>query len=192
MRYLLDEEEPRLLAECKDAQSYLRRLVVVATGTGMRRGDQLNLKKERVDFQRNCIWVPNSKAGRFYPVPMNPEVREIMLGLAKENPESEYVFVNPATGRPYVSVKKGFAEVCSRAGISNLRWHDLRHTIGARLAEAGCPEATIAELMGHTDPKTTRRYTHGTEAAKRAAVEATRPRTAARRTRRGRVLAMRR
>jgi integrase len=34
-------------------------------------------------------------------------------------------------------------------------------------------EATIAELMGHSDPKTTRRYTHGTERAKRAAIEAT-------------------
>jgi hypothetical protein len=55
-------------------------------------------------------------------------------------------------------------------------WHDLRHTFGTRLAEAGCSEATISELMGHTDPKTTRRYTHGTDRAKRQAVEAARPR----------------
>jgi integrase len=47
------------------------------------------------------------------------------------------------------------------------------------MAEAGNSEATISELMGHSDPKTTRRYTHGTEAAKRAAVEAARPRLAA-------------
>jgi integrase len=63
------------------------------------------------------------------------------------------------------------------AKITNLHWHDLRHTFGTRLAEAGCSEATIAELMGHTDPKTTRRYTHATDRAKHAAVEATRPRT---------------
>jgi integrase len=55
-----------------------------------------------------------------------------------------------------------------------LRWHDLRHTFGTRLAEVGCSEATIAELMGHTDLKTTRRYTHGTDRAKREAVEAVR------------------
>jgi integrase len=48
----------------------------------------------------------------------------------------------------------------------------LRHTFGTRLAEAGHSEATIAELMGHSEPKTTRRYTHGTERAKRSAVEA--------------------
>jgi integrase len=50
----------------------------------------------------------------------------------------------------------------------------LRHTFGTRLAEAGCSEATIAELMGHSDPQTTRRYTHATDRTKRAAVEAVR------------------
>ena len=60
--------------------------------------------------------------------------------------------------------------------IRGLHWHDLRHTFGTRLAEAGCSEATISEPMGHTDPKTTRRYTHGTDRAKREAIEAARPR----------------
>lgn len=45
------------------------------------------------------------------------------------------------------------------------------------MAEAGDGDAPISELMGHSDRKTTRRYTQGTEAAKRAAVEAARPRT---------------
>jgi integrase len=191
VRYLLDEEEPRLLAECKGAQEYLRSLIIVAVGTGMRRGDMLTLKKERVDFQRSVILVPNSKTGKFYQVPMNPEVRDVMLCLVRQNPESEFVFINPQTGEPYVEIKKSFAEVCKRAGISNLHWHDLRHTFGTRMAEAGHSEATISGLMGHSDPKTTRRYTHGTEAAKRAAVEATRPRLLAKEEQPGNVALMR-
>jgi integrase len=102
-----------------------------------------------------------------------------MLEAVRRNPESEYVFVNPSTGEPYLDLKKGFAAACEAAGIRGLHWHDLRHTFGTRLAEAGCSEATISELMGHTDPKTTRRYTHGTDRAKREAVEAARPRVAA-------------
>ena len=51
---------------------------------------------------------------------------------------------------------------------------ELRHTFGTRLAEAGFSEATIADLMGHADPQITRRYTHATDRAKRAAVEAVR------------------
>jgi integrase len=179
-RYLLDEEEPRLFAQFTGRLAHLGRLVTVAIGTGMRRGDQLNLRKSQVDFQRNVIRVPNSKTGKGYPVPMNEDVRRVMLELARENPESDYLFVNPDTGQPYRDLKKGFAEACRLAGISDLRWHDLRHTFGTRLAEAGCSEATIAELMGHTDPKTTRRYTHGTDRAKHEAVEAVRlrPQTA--------------
>ena len=47
-------------------------------------------------------------------------------------------------------------------------------TRSARGWRAGCSEATIAELMGHSDPQTTRRYTHATDRAKRTAVEAVR------------------
>jgi len=71
--------------------------------------------------------------------------------------------MNPKTNKPYADLKKAFGTACRLAGIRDLHWHDLRHTFGTRLAEAGCSEATIAELMGHSDPQTTRRYTHGTD-----------------------------
>ena len=72
-----------------------------------------------------------------------------------------------------------------------MHWHDLRHTFGTRLAEAGCSEATISELMGHTDLKTTRRYTYGTDRAKRQAVEAARPRVQAKKRREQKVASLR-
>jgi integrase len=172
VQYLLDEEETLLFAQFKGRLAHLRPLVIVAIGTGMRRGDQLNLKWEKVDFQRGIIYVPNAKTGKDYPVPMSSEVREVLLEMRRESGGSEYVFVNPKTGKPYIDLKKGFKEACSLAEIKNLRWHDLRHTFGTRIGEDGHSEATIAELMGHTDPRTTRRYTHGTERAKREAVEA--------------------
>jgi len=105
---------------------------------------------------------------------MNKDVRAVMLALRREAKGCEYVFVSPKTGMPYTDVKKGFAAACSLAGIHDLHWHDLRHTFGTRLAEGGYSESTIAELMGHSDPKTTRRYTHATERAKHEAVEAAR------------------
>jgi integrase len=190
-RYLLDEEEPPLLAACTGRLEHLRPLIVVAVGTGMRRGDQLSLRKTQVDFQRDVVWVPNAKTGNEYAVPMSPEVREVMLEAVRRNPESEYVFANLATGEPYIDLKKGFAAACAAAGIRGLRWHDLRHTFGTRLAEGGCSEATISELMGHTDPKTTRRYTHGTDRAKREAVEAARPRVIAEKGRVQKVVGLR-
>jgi integrase len=174
LRYLLDEEEPRLLAQLVGTLAHLRPLVIVAISTGMRRGDQLNLLWEKVDFQRNVIYVPNSKTGRDYPLPMNEDVRTVMLQLRREARGSGHVFINQETNNPYRDLKKGFLRACDLAGIKNLHWHDLRHTFGTRLAEAGYSEAVIAEMMGHTDPKTTRRYTHATERGKLAAVESIR------------------
>jgi integrase len=153
---------------------HLRPLVTLTIGTGMRRGDQLNLRWEKVDFQRDVIYVPNSKTGKDYTVPMNADVRDTLLQLRRLANRSGYVFINPDTGKPYTDLKKAFGTACRLAGIRDLHWHDLRHTFGTRLAEAGCSEATIAELLGHSDPQTTRRYKHATERAKRAAVEAAR------------------
>ncbi len=135
----------------------------------MRRGDQLNLRWEKVDFQRNVFYVPNSKTGKDYGVPMNEDVRNTLLEIrARRNP-SDYVY--PKTNKPYTDLKKAFGTACRLAGVRGLHWHDLRHTFGTRLAESGCSEATIASLMGHSERQTTRRYTHATDRAKKAAVE---------------------
>jgi integrase len=75
VRYLLDDEEQRLLSVLTGPRGHLLPLVVLAIGTGMRRGDLFNLTSEKVDFQRGLIYVPNSKTGRDYAVPMNEDVK---------------------------------------------------------------------------------------------------------------------
>ena len=147
--------------------------MVLAIGTGMRRGDLFNLTWEKVDFQRGLIYVPNSKTGKNYSVSMSEDVRSTLKQIRSSVRGGGYVF-NSDTVKPYTDVKHAFRTACQLVGIENLHWHDLRHTFGTRLAEAGCSEATIADLMGHSDPQTTRRYTHATDRAKRAAVEAVR------------------
>ncbi|CAN5759841.1 hypothetical protein BH20ACI3_BH20ACI3_24990 [soil metagenome] len=99
IRYLSDEEETRLFANLTGQRAHLRTMVTISIGTGMRRGDQLNLRWEKVDFQRNLIHVPNSKTGRDYTVPMNQDVRSELLALRKLAAKDDYVFTNPKTGK---------------------------------------------------------------------------------------------
>ena len=129
----------------------------------MRRGDLFKLTWEKIDFQRGLIYVPNSKTGRDDAVPMNEDVRSTLQQIRRTTRGGGHVFINPDTAKPYTDIKTAFGTACQLAGIENLHWHDLRHTFGTRLAEAGSSEATIADLMGHSDPQTTRRYTHATE-----------------------------
>jgi integrase len=121
IRYLLDEEERALMQFLTGPRAHLRPAILVAVGTGMRRGDQLNLRWERVDFQRNIIWVPNAKTGQSYSVPMSSRVREVMLELKRESRGSQYVFANPATRRPYTELRRPFDTACRDAGITGLR-----------------------------------------------------------------------
>ncbi len=74
------------------------------------------------------------------------------------------------TGTRYTDVKKSFSAACRRAGITDFRFHDLRHTFGTRLADAGVDVVKIKELMGHASIVTTMRYIHATDQGKRGAI----------------------
>ena len=82
----------------------------------------------------------------------------------------EYVFTNPDTGTRYTDIKKSFSAACREAGITNFTFHDLRHTFGTRLADAGVDVVKIKELMGHASIVTTMRYIHATDQGKRGAI----------------------
>lgn len=67
--------------------------------------------------------------------------------------------------------KTGFKGACRRAGINNLRFHDLRHTFASRLVAKGVDIETLKELLGHHSIKMTQRYIHSSDDRGRAAVE---------------------
>ena len=71
------------------------------------------------------------------------------------------MFGHPNTGEPLdrSQVLKRFKRYCRAAGIEKtVRFHDLRHTFGTRMAAVGTPLRTLQEWMGHADSKTTQRY----------------------------------
>src|ERR1041385_6857433 len=79
-RYLLPEEEPLLLNVMEGQRAHLRPLVIVASGLGLRKREQLTLRRGQVDFSRNVVIATRTKgrknrnsAGRF-----EPEVRDIL------------------------------------------------------------------------------------------------------------------
>jgi integrase len=170
-RYLLPEEEPRLMAALSGPRAHLKPLVIVALGTGMRQGEQLRLTWDRVDFSRRVLVLTKTKSGKDREVPMNPEVVKTLFALRSRSKGQEYVFVNEKTKTRIKEVKKAFGTALKIAGIKGLVWHDLRATFGTRLGEAGYDAFTIAALMGHSQIQTTQRYVRATERNKRAAVE---------------------
>jgi integrase len=171
-RYLLPEEEPKFMAQLSGPRAHLRPAAIVALGTGMRRGEQLRMKRHQVDFLRNIVTARDTKNGRPRDIPMNDDVRQALAELCKDKEPNDYVFSSPKTKSCLREPKKGFRTACRLAGIEGLIWKDLRATFGTRLAEAGCDAFTIAQLLGHSDVRVTMRYVRAVENTKRVAVEA--------------------
>lgn len=166
-RILTPGEERRLLAECP---AYLQPIIMTALHTGMRRGEIFGLRWSQVDLTKRVIQVKQTKSGKDRLIPINGTLFEVLAGLKASDGTSDYVFPNPETGKPYTEVKKSFKEACKRAGITALRFHDLRHTFATRLVTAGVDIVTVRDLLGHFSVRMTQRYTHPGHDRKVAAV----------------------
>ncbi|MGB8509816.1 MAG: site-specific integrase [Pyrinomonadaceae bacterium] len=166
-RYLTREEEKALL-EALAGHEWLCNVVVMAINTGMRRGELFKLRWFDVDFPRGVIHVRDTKSAKDRVVPMNAAVREM---LERQPKTSGHVLPSPKTGGQLVDIKNPFGAACETAKIKDLRFHDLRHSAATRMADAGVNIVVIAEVLGHGDIRTTKRYSHAMEEAKREAVE---------------------
>lgn len=170
-RVLSPEEIERLLTACT---AHSRPFVLLALNTGMRRGEILGLTWDRVDLAGGVLTLTHTKNGKVRRVPMNALVRETLRTMPRSGP---YVF---GGARPYGAIKTGWLAACRRAGLSGVRFHDLRHTAATAMVLGGQDLATVKELLGHSDIALTLRYTHPTPESKRRAVGVLEGLTAAR------------
>lgn len=165
-RVLTPEEELRLLEAIPDE---FKPIILIALNTGMRLGEILGLQWAWIDFKGNLINLPqtHTKTRTSRRVPINPILRTLLLNR-KLAYAGDLVFPSESRYSLIGQVKRSFKRACQDSGIDNLRFHDLRHTVGTRLGEEGVPIQTISKLLGHTTIRMTERYVHPEESVKRA------------------------
>ena len=101
-----------------------------------------------------------TKNGEQRDVPMNNTVKTALERLRSES-QTEWLFTQQNDNRkPLRDVRKPFLRACREAGISDIRFHDLRHTAGSLLVMKGVDISTVQDILGHKDLKMTRRYAH--------------------------------
>lgn len=139
-------------------------LVLVALGTGLRRGELTSLLWSDVDFLHRIITVraAAAKGGKRRDVPMNSEVLDVLTRWKRQS-KGDRVF---AIADP----KTAWARLLDRAAIEDFTFHDLRHTFASRLVQKGVALNTVRELLGHGDLKMTLRYARLAPADRAAAV----------------------
>jgi site-specific recombinase XerD len=72
----------------------------------------------------------------------------------------EWIFANPQTQKPYVSIFISWNTARTAAGLSDVRMHDLRHSFASFLVSAGCSLYEVQKILGHASVNMTQRYSH--------------------------------
>lgn len=126
--------------------------------TGCRKNEILSLKWEHIDFERNCLRLPDSKTGAKV-VPMGQAAIDLFNKLPRHD-GNPYVLVGDKEGSHFVALQKIWVDIRTSAGLPDLRLHDLRHSFASVGAGSGHSLLMIGALLGHKDAKTTARYAH--------------------------------
>lgn len=152
-RVLSLAEEELLLEACDGRREHLRPVIICALDTGMRRGEILSLRWRDIDLKnrRINIQATNTKTLRARSVPITPRLFSELENLPQRDPATRVFGITD-------TVKRSWATAKAIAGISDLKFHDLRHTCATRLVQGGLPIAEVSRILGHTSIVTTFRY----------------------------------
>jgi integrase len=187
-RFLSTEQTVNLLHAVKQSESeMLQYIVLFLIYTGARKREVLDAKWQDIDWDQKSWRIPKTKSGKVRHVPLSKgamSVLETLKTLIFQGRLGEYVhatqlsdmaglliFPNIRTGQAYVSFFYSWDAARKRAGLPDLRVHDLRHSFASFLVNAGRSLYEVQELLGHADIRTTSRYAHLSRERLIAAVE---------------------
>ena len=126
--------------------------------TGCRLGEIMTLKWEYVDFAGKALRLPDSKTGAKVVHLGQPAVEVLQkIERVEKNP---WVIVGTKPGARLSDLQPFWQRVRARAGLKDVRIHDLRHTFASTAVAAGQGLPMIGKLLGHTQVQTTARYAH--------------------------------
>jgi integrase len=150
---VLNEAE-RTQTEMPSAISAIRLLLF----TGCRLSEILTLQWDEVDTDNHCLRLRESKTGAkvvFLP----PSAVEVLNAIERQD-DNPHVIVGAKHGSHLVNLQKPWRRIRAKAGLEDVRIHDLRHSFASMAAASGLSLPMIGALLGHTQPQTTQRYAH--------------------------------
>lgn len=126
--------------------------------TGCRLGEIMTLKWEYVDFAGKALRLPDSKTGAKVVHLGQPAIK--VLEKVERVEKNPWVIVGTKPGARLSDLQPFWQRVRARAGLKDVRIHDLRHTFASTAVAAGQGLPMIGKLLGHTQVQTTARYAH--------------------------------
>ena len=163
-RFLTRDEYQRLgavLAEAEadgSASPYAIAALRLLMLTGCRLNEILTLRWDDVDRTADEFRLRDSKTGARM-VPLTPAAEAVLAGIDRV-PGNPWIIVGKKPGGRLASITADWYRLRARAGLDDVRIHDLRHSYASRALAAGESLSMIGKLLGHADIQSTARYAH--------------------------------
>ncbi len=163
-RFLSEEELARLgeaLTAAEQEQSATPHMIAairLLIFTGARLGEILALEWRHVDLERGLLSLPTSKTGA-RTIYLSAPAQETLASLPREK-DNPYVICGEKAGTHLVNLQRPWHRIRAKAGLDDLRLHDLRHSFASQAAGGGHGLYIIGKLLGHRHAVTTQRYAH--------------------------------
>ena len=158
-RFLQPDELPKFF-EALDTEPdpTFRDFFLLALLTGARRGNLQSMRCEDVNLERRTWRIPDTKSGDALTLPLSEAAVDVLKSRMADNGSSPWVFPGRGQAGHLVEPKSAWDRLIKRAGIKDLRLHDLRRTLGSWQAAAGSSLLVIGKSLGHKQQSTTAIY----------------------------------
>lgn len=127
--------------------------------TGARKREVLDAQWRDVDRERSFWRISRTKSGRERHVPLSTAAIALLDTVPRKR-YCDWIFANPKTLKPFVSIFYSWDTARKRARLSEVRIHDLRHSFASFLVNAGCSLYEVQKILGHSSVIMTQRYSH--------------------------------
>jgi integrase len=169
-RVVLDEEAFQRLQS--KAEKWLRPILLVAFDTGIRKSEVLNLRWSQLDLKSGAVRLEaeDTKTDEPRVVYLTERVLTTLAGQPRLL-HADFVFVNPATGKPWQDIQGAMERAREAAGLEGVWVHDLRRSFVTLARRSGLPESVVARFSGHRTAAVFKRYNIVEEQDLKAAVQ---------------------
>lgn len=157
-RFLHPDELPRVFAAiAEEPDIRVRAAFLTALLTGARREEVLTMRWEDINWKRAEWRIPYTKADRPHVLPLVKPLLTMLKQLPRDS-ENAYVYSGRNGLGHRVNMKRAWQRIRTKAGVTDVRFHDLRRTMGSWLASSGESLQLIGKVLNHSSVSTTAIY----------------------------------
>jgi len=156
IRWLTENEAKRLLDELPSHTAEMARF---SLATGLRESNVTQIEWSQIDMKRKVAWIhaDQAKAGKAIGVPLNSNAIEVLLRQIGKHSTRVFTYKGKPINKANTSA---WRKALARAGITDFRWHDLRHTWASWHVQSGTPLQALQELGAWSDIRMVQKYAH--------------------------------